>query len=218
MKRKLLISCAVLFTAIAANAQMEKGTVLLGGNLSVGTYNNTFNGTETKSTTFGIAPSVGWAYSTNRFLGFSLNYAYSKQSQDYKQNTFGVGVYMRQYLPVAKSLYLFAHEGLSVSTNKGSGVIGTTLPASRDSKGWNATLGLSPGLAYDLTKKIQLELLLNNLLGVGYSHSKITDTPQGGGIVNESKVNSFSFNSNADPTQLTNISVGVRFTLGRSKS
>ena len=125
---------------------------------------------------------------------------------------------MRQYLPVAKSLYLFAHEGLNVSTNKGSGVIGTTLPASRDSKGWNASLGLSPGLAYDLTKKIQLEVLLNNLLGVGYSHSTTTDIPQGGGPKNETKTDNFSFNSNADPTQLTSISVGVRFTLGRSKS
>lgn len=219
MKKRLLTSCAALFfAAITASAQMEKGTVLVGGNLSVGTYNYTYNGAESKTTSFGIAPSIGWAYSRNRFLGFSLSYAYSKQSADYKTNTFGAGAYMRQYFPVAKSLYLFAHEGLNFSTNKGSGILGTTLQVDRDTKGWSASLGVSPGLAYDLTKKIQLEVSLNNLLGVGYSHSTGTDIPQGGGAKIETQANNFSFNSNADPAQLTTLSVGVRFTLGRNKS
>jgi hypothetical protein len=217
--KKLLACAAIFLTAITTNAQMEKGTVLIGGNLSVGTGKNTTNGSEYKQITLGIAPSVGWAYSTNKFFGFSLNYAYSKQTEDYKENIFGAGVFMRQYMPVAKNLYLFAHEGLNFSAGKGSGLFNATgIGYDVDANKWNATLGLSPGLSYELTKKMQLEVLLNNLLSVGYAHAKSTSTQHNTTSKTEYENNNFSFNSNADPTQLTTVSVGVRFTLGRNKS
>lgn len=72
-----------------------------------------------------------------------------------------------------------------------------------------------PGLSYSLSNKVQIELLMPNLVGIGYSHDKIKNTLPGGTNPPEQSKNTFTFLTNLDSNLLSNFGVGFKFILGK---
>ena len=78
-----------------------------------------------------------------------------------------------------------------------------------NSKASEVSLNISPGIAYNLTRSIQLESGLQNLLYVSYAASK--EVPKIAGNAGVYKRSSFSLGSNLNPVSLGGIFVGIRF-------
>jgi hypothetical protein len=212
-KFTLLITVAIC-TAIASKAQISKGSIIVGGSLGLSTSTvKDDNGNKMSSnTTFSIAPSFGKAYKENRIFGINLNYSHTG---DVDANSFGGGVFLRQYKSLSKNFYVFGDESLNISygSYKYLGSNGTN-PYVEKIKTTASYFSLAPGLAYDLTRKMQFEILLSNLLSLNYSNIKHDyDNNQ---IYTDYKENTFSLNSSLSLTQLSYINIGVRFILGRN--
>jgi len=209
-----LVLAVVLCTAVTSKAQVSKGNIVLGGNFS---FNNINYGSGSNDATyFSIAPGFGKVYKDNRVAGFTLRYQYNgSQISDLRTNSYGAGIFLRQYKPLGKGFYIFLQESLSANFDKYK-YFSTFDTASvlRNNKNLNLAIVVNPGLAYDLSKRIQLELLfLNNLLSAGYLHSTESFEIDNNDI--ESKQNSFYASSNNETTPLTSINVGVKLFFGR---
>lgn len=217
MKKILFFLAVTAFTALSVSAQISKGSSYLGGNLffSTNTVTNDASNANAKSkqTGFGVTPSIGFAYKENRVWGLYLNYNYNKQQGNAyeKTSTYGVGAFLRQYKPLGKNFYLFAQEALLANYSTGQRDYSTY----SDVKAFNANVSLSPGFAYDVSKKFQLELLLNSMVYASYTHSKVdpkSSIPESG----VSKTTSFNIGSNLNQlAQVGTITVGARFAFGR---
>jgi len=217
MKKLLLLTALSVSAAISASAQISKGSAYLGGNVGYSTNTTKPNtGTETKITALGLSPSVGFAYKENRVWGLFAGYYYNQTKADYKHDnqTYTLGAFLRQYKPLGKGFYLFAEEAASGNYTKGK----TEYPNPIDSKGFNINLGVSPGFAYDVSKKFQLELTLSNLLYANYGHTKVENTYPASPVSNSvTKSNNFTIGSNLSNLANVNyLTIGARFVFGRS--
>lgn len=214
MKKILLLSAIAACTAISVSAQISKGSAYVGGLINI---NNTSNQYDTdpkvKQNSFLISPSIGFAYAENSMWGINLNYGHSKTENtglNYDLNTYGLGVYLRQYKPMGKGFYFFAQEALNGNYTKGT----RELTNLYDVKELDITLGISPGFAYDVSKKFQLEILLNNLFFADYSQSRTKTQSTATPIV--TKTNEFGIGSNLSSiAQVGSVSIGARFVFGR---
>ena len=77
MKQTITLTIsAIFFILISANAQINKGSVMLGGTISAYTGNLKNPDTSVaKLNSVSIAPALGFAVSPNTILGFSLSYS-----------------------------------------------------------------------------------------------------------------------------------------------
>ncbi|RXK83789.1 outer membrane beta-barrel protein [Filimonas effusa] len=222
MKKIFLFIIAIALLSVAASAQITKGSSYLGGDIGLSHSKSESDQIEydTKATTIGASASIGFAYKENRVWGLSLNYTYLNSedaSQDRKLNGYGAGVFLRQYKPLGKGFYLFANEGLnllySVEDWHYSAAGGTWFGL----KTYSASVGLSPGVAYDVNRKFQLELSLNNMIYADYSHQK---SPDPGSVFFDGKStrNTFSLGSDLNNlAKLGSVRIGARWVLGRHK-
>ena len=200
----------LLFFAITfySQAQVSKGTILLGGNVGFSSQKteNPPGSTpdESKNTYISLSPSIGKAIKDNLVAGINLNYAYSKTTEttsgvksDQKTNSYGLGVFLREYIPLGKGFSVFTQETLGGFYSK------TTSDGLQLSTATSVALGFYPGIAYNITKQVQLETGFTDLFSIGYSHS----TNTGG-----SKTNGFSAGANLS-NGLENFVVGCRLLL-----
>lgn len=225
MKKNLLLLLAIVSTALSASAQISKGSSFLGGTLNFSTQKETSEqptstgettSIEEKKSTFLISPSIGFAYKENRVWGLSLSYNRVKNEYaDNKpsvENYYGAGAFLRQYKPLGKGFYLFAEESLGFSYGKNDYTSDNNNSSSY--KLFSTALSFAPGFAYDVSKKFQLELIMNNLLYAKYNHSdaktSIADVPR------RTQTSNFSVGSNLNGLLESNsISIGGRFVFGR---
>lgn len=215
MKKVLLLTAAIACTAITVSAQISKGSSYLGGGINY-TNNNSkitkgVNQGESKSNSLNIYPAIGFAYKENHVWGVFLSYGHNENSSaQLKGNSYGLGAFLRQYKPIGKGFYIFAHEALGgtySSSNQGGGVVMNT-------KSIGVNLGISPGFAYDVSKKFQLEIALNNLVYAGYSNS--TTKPRD--AASDYKATTSSFNIGSSLSSIANIgslTIGARYVFGR---
>lgn len=204
-------------SATILKAQVSKDATILGGNLAfmhVSGRDDASN--KTKTTNVSIAPSFAKAYKDNKVWGVVLKYRYSGNANpDLKTNSFGAGVFLRQYKSVAKSFYIFTQETLTLDLNQYKNIVSISYPdvIIEKQKQYSVNVAFNPGIAYDMSRKLQLELLFfNNLISAGYSHIKNTFTSSS---YPDSKENSFYLSSNLDWSQLSAISIGMRIYLNR---
>ncbi|MEP6466160.1 MAG: hypothetical protein ABJB05_07625 [Parafilimonas sp.] len=210
-KKFTLLFLAACIIAVTSNAQINKGVNALGGNLSFYTSTVKINaGLKNTGTDFSISPSFMTAYANNRTVGFNVDYGYNKNSfVDQKINTYGAGVFLRQYKPLGKGFYIFAQETLGLDYTKSTSQYIDSVSAS-NSKQIYVGLTVNPGLAYDVSKHFQLELLFfNNLISVSYSHTTSTSNAP------TVKADNFSLGANLDGSQLTSLNVGAKIFFGR---
>jgi hypothetical protein len=206
MERIVLLSIAVFLFASITKAQITKGSVLLGGGIGFTSQKSEFpTSASDKRKSFSLTPTVGVAFKQNLVSGIFLRYTNTKDEpspsggQYYRSNSYGGGLFVRKYIPFAKSFYFFGEPDLYyfASTSK-------TSASSTKNKSWNVGLGFAPGLAYALNKKIHLEAGLPGLLSLDYGQSEFNDPSY-----QISKQKGFAFGANA--SSLSSLAFGFRF-------
>jgi outer membrane receptor for ferrienterochelin and colicin len=216
----------ILFFAIAygSQAQIKKGDILLGGTLSFNTQkttqDNNFPSQPYKQSNFSITPSIGKAIKDNLLAGFDLTFTGSTNTQGTgagsyanKLHNYGAGVFLRKYKPLGSGFAIFMQTrfGGNYNTQK-TQYNGDPYPNS-NIKGYSFDLSFYPGIAYAITKRVQLETGFANLVDVNYSHSKNSQTTGANNdVLATSKSNSFGIS-----TSLSNgygFAVGIKVLLG----
>ncbi|MGN6438736.1 MAG: hypothetical protein ACTHMM_19490 [Agriterribacter sp.] len=217
MKRKLYF---LFFTAVACtitnqlNAQIAKGTDLLGGSVSFSsnkssTYADDY---QNQSSSFYVSPAYGKFVKQNLVLGAELSYGNQHTTntspgnpeRKEKDNYYGVGVFLRQYKNLGSSgFFLFLQSRLGGTLSRGTSEYSNGYDKT-ESKGYSVNLNLSPGIAYAITPRFHFETGLNNLLYAGYQNTRYKAT--GSTQSYDSKSN--SFNAGAS------VGSGLQWTIG----
>lgn len=135
----------VATAAMGANAQTEKGTLMLGG--SAGFSSTKVKGMDA-STSVEISPTIGYFVGENIAVGAGV----SVQSVKDVNTTFGIGPFVRYYfLPIGTNAKLFGHANFGFMSSKDKGA----------SESDNATTwGIAAGPAFFLNPSIALEATL----------------------------------------------------------
>ena len=205
MKKLFILTSASLF-ALFAQAQITKGSILLGGSLNFNQSKSDGSSSNINSTYWGIAPSFGIALKENLVYGINLNYNHNQSSS----NTYAGGIFLRKYYPLGNNFYLFGEPSLNYSHQESKVV--TPISDNSVYKFWSVDLGLRPGISYALSRKFQLETGLGNLVDISYSKSKTeyfnTTTP-----APPSKVSQFGLSSSLSST--VQLNVGLRFLIAK---
>lgn len=166
MKTKLLMVALLLAGHFYATAQIEKGSTLIGGNLS---FTTTKSDTTGKMNGGSFNVKVGHAFSENVVWGVFgiLGYSNIKTpgSTSYsKGHTYGGGLFNRLYKPLGKDFYLYGETSLFYAH----------IAAPLDFSGARSTvdqtgLGFTPGISYQLLDWAHLELSLPSIVTAGYT-------------------------------------------------
>jgi hypothetical protein len=214
MKKMSTLIIVLLISIISKAQQIQEGNILLGG--IIGFNNTTRESTgveEQRNTSINFSPSVGKFYRANRVAGINLNYSHvTTNDESLKGNDYGLGFFLRQYLPVGKSFYVFAEENVFGQTGKSTQYLNSRTTRI-ETKGKGVSLNLYPGVAYAITRKFQAELSLTNLLSLGYTDQKrLTDN---NGTISEEKTKNIALNAGANNNALGYLSVGAKWFLGK---
>lgn len=171
MKRILFVMALAIFTFCSVNAQnttmSEKG-VYIGGGI-------TFESTSDE-TAIAVIPEVGFKLKEKWGLGVRLGYG-SQGSGDSKYTIFSIKPYVRQQLLSFGQINLILDYTL-LYQNEGV----------KDNKTNTIGVGIAPGLAVNLNKKISV---VTHLGFVGYTSAKLD-------VEGAEAVNKFTLNANAE--------------------
>jgi outer membrane protein len=227
MKKLFIAVLAFVTFAFSTNAQTEKGTIYLGGQVGFSSGSSktttTQGGTSItaegpKTSSFSLLPSAGYFFSDNMAIGLGLGYnqnqTVTKGTNTETTNTTGIFVvapHFRYYMPTSAENFKFFVQasvelGFGNRTNEvKSGNTTTTTKSSINQLG----VFVSPNFAYFPTKAWAIEL---GLRGIGYSST--TETQKADTFNNNTEVkqtqNSFVFDVNSlAPT------LGVRVFFGK---
>src|ERR1700742_2487147 len=157
--KKFYLFFSLLLVGYLSQAQIGKGTILLGGSLSVGSSSdnqsaNGVAGAKITSSSVGLSPSIGLAVQNNLVLGLHLIYDHQDESQDTvsssKANDYGLGVFLRRYKYLGDRFYFFGESDLNfIYEHSRNGQPGDLY--SSETKTSLFSLGFAPGVAYSLT-------------------------------------------------------------------
>ncbi|MHA4843381.1 outer membrane beta-barrel protein [Flavitalea antarctica] len=203
---KHLLITVIMITTLSASAQVNKGSILLGGNLGFATENN--EDYKSKTTSTGVSISVGKAIRQNLVAGSDISHGYYRTKTNDTSKTiqqyYGAGFFLRKYAALGKGFYLFgqARAGASYTTIK------QELSYLRESKGYVIGIYAYPGFSYELNRKLHLEASLPGFLSVYYQKSKNED-PDGSKSVNSV----FAFSSAI--SNAAALSIGLRILIAR---
>lgn len=184
--KKLFITIAFVAAAFFAQAQL-----FVGGNIGFDYTKNPmtgdFAGAE-KLTQISIMPNVGYMFAENMGVGASLGWSYLKATNslgDLKVSLFAFNPYFRYVFAEIGDFSFYADAQLSLA-------FGSRKNASDQSVfAWG--IGVTPGLAYNLTDNFAMVAYLN-VLRLGVSQYKVGDD----------KMTNFGIGINQD----TDLSVG----------
>ncbi len=220
--KKITLAFVSLLLIQVAHAQVSKGSLFTGGSVNVNstTIDNSFGSTTNTSKTSGwsVSPQIGTAIQQNKIIGVQL-FAGGNSSENTSNNVskgtnnnYGVGIFYRQYFPIASKWMLFGQA--AVLGNFGNGESSSQGIKTDKSSSWGIGLGITPGIAYQAGKKVWLEASLSNLLGINYSSQKTDNLSQSGSVTSTSKRKDFSANANWNG--FNNINLGIRWIIPKS--
>jgi hypothetical protein len=220
---KKIILLASLFMSLGAMAQIKKGNTLIGGAISGGTNKSksTLAGQsdEQRSNSINFYPSIGYAIKKNVVTGIKLALGKSENesintnvtTSKSEISVYGGSFFIRNYLPIVGKFQLFAETDLGYANSKQIGTNGIGINQQKqETKGNALALNLSPGMAFAVSKKFQLELYLGNILGINYNQST-TKSSLANVTTTESSSSGIGYNLNA--AIFNNLSVGFRILL-----
>jgi len=211
MKQRILLSLLfVCSLVVSTRAQINKDAIWLGGQVSFNQSSEKTLGSSitNKTTGFSINPAIGKAVKDNLVVGFSIGYQHNKNktgsTTNSNFNSYGGGVFIRKYIPVITNLYIFGDARLNVSRG-----IEKVYPVNGYGKNkyWTIALSATPGLAYAVSKNIQIESGVNSLFGALYQRR---NSKQG---FSEGK--SSSFNTGILLDNNTPVYIGFRFLINK---
>lgn len=208
----------LFFVSVTGHTQMKKGTVLLGGQLSYYKRDYKYDnqpGQNLRTATIGI--SAGKAFKENNFVGLEINYTSFKETSSYngsdsvrtKGNLATIGTFIRTYKKLANNFYIFFQANGGVTT--GNQIYSYKSPTGEIKATQRGVyVSLTPGVAYQVIKKMQVEITIPGIINMQYIVTKQNSRdPQ----VKNSKYKIFKFNSNLSNTNLSWLGVGFRFVL-----
>lgn len=212
MKRLLLLTISAIVLVTITNAQITRGTVLVGGNAGTSISQSDAE-PRTKYTNYNINPAIGFTIRDNHVLGVDAGFGhigYASQETRDERDTYYAGMFYRRYFSLGKGFYLF-----------GQGNAGYTLTDadrySHQSFGGRKTrsnavgVSLYPGVAYTVNRRVHLEIAMSNLVNLSYGSGTVKDYAPG--VHTEWKESGFNFFTNANPQ--SNMAVGFRIALGK---
>ena len=214
MKTKILLSFAIFFcAAITTNAQINEGRYLLGGSAS---YNSS-NGQPYSNPGYSSLNTniqFGKVVKDNTVAGVILSYGYTNNGSTNKSNQFNAGVFYRKYKTLAKNFYFFGEGDVlySHSTFNQQFDIGNNGYKGISNGG---IASFTPGISYSVCKRMQMELLMPNLISVSYTGVKTENSIAGTNSIFTTKGHAFSANANFNSNLLTNFGIGFKFFLGK---
>jgi hypothetical protein len=221
MKLKFLFSFFALSCVLTSQAQINKGSVLLGGSIG---YNKGKSDTwqqDIKIKTFIFSPAIGVAVKENLVVGARFDYlkqtqntqndAYYSNKQDIDTKNYGGGLFIRGYVPVINRLYVFGEGTASYTVLKETTTQTTTYNEKmvRKTKGYSTGLSFTPGVSFAVSKKFQIEGGFNSLFNVSYLKSKTNYGTGYGSNVKPEKQDLFSADIGHDDQSM--FYVGFRF-------
>ncbi|MEQ7800484.1 outer membrane beta-barrel protein [Pedobacter sp. ASV1-7] len=176
MKKLLLSLVAVSALAFGAQAQTEKGKILLGG--GVGFNSTKVEGKSKSDINFNILPSVGYFVSDNIAIGTGVGYDYDKQvSKGLLSQAFEVAPFGRYYVGLSDQFKFFGQLSVPMSFGNYKDVNDVTGDVG-DKLGTSTKIGvqLAPGFAFYPTKRIGIEVSVD---GLGYHNLSLKDEATG---------------------------------------
>jgi hypothetical protein len=204
--------------SFTAQGQIKKQSVLLGGQLFYYNNKNQVENFNQKSESGTISVSIGKAFKENRIIGMNLGFSPIRQSNYLNNgdtttltfNRFDIGIFYREYKQLAKDFYFFSQvDGAFITANQTEHykIAATDVKATQR----GGFISLTPGISYQVFKKMQLELTIPNILSMQYLVTKFdSQNPQ----VKNSKQEQILFYSNLNNnTSVGWLGVGFRFVL-----
>ena len=217
MRKILSVSLLFIGSSLLATAQIKKSAVLLGGQISFYTAKNAGNPAppiNTKSTGASLNLSIGKAFKENIVAGIYTWYGQNKNENVYSANSYynfqtdnyGAGLFYRKYKNFSKNFYFFGELNGGFSGSKQTQE--NTQPSNKITSTQNGIqLGITPGLSYQIYKKLQLEILVPSVAGLNYAVTKTTSQ----NITTKGSL--FQFSTNLNSSFLNNIALGFKFVL-----
>ena len=204
MKTKILLTIVIFFSVAAATqAQINKGSILLGGSLSVYHSNS-------MQKSFFSNIQIGTAIKNNTFIGLIGSYYtdnYGNLATPFKQQTNTIGAFYRKYKKLSNRFYFFGELQASYSALKNSYTYYDSI-GSIKSKVHGGIIAFIPGISYSICKHFQMELLMPNIANFSYSHSASTDS-----AYPDEKTSSYSGGININSNFLNGFAIGFKFFL-----
>lgn len=208
----LIVSLAGLYST--SNAQFSNTSFLLGGQAaysSVSTDNINYPSVN-KSGNFNL--QFGKTVNESTVVGITLLYGgNSSQTGDTtygsinKNRNYGFGIFGRKYKQLAKNLYFFGEAGVNYVYGRQ-----TITPMNPDNEvvltSASVQVAVMPGIAYNICKNLQIELLIPNVLNLNYKE-ETTKYPNPAEIKNTY----FNVSSSLQSNPLENLGVGFKFLL-----
>ncbi|MDH7463633.1 hypothetical protein QEG73_20200 [Chitinophagaceae bacterium 26-R-25] len=217
---KILFSFLVTLFAVTANAQINKGSVLLGGDVGFGDHKNSSNYSSNTYNTGSISLSIGKAIKENKVVGISLGFSSAKQvynpitagydTTSQKTNRYNIGFFYRDYKKLAKDFYFFGQANAVYSYSNQAYDYNINKLNSYKVVENGGAVSIAPGIAYKVFKKMFVELSLNNLVYASYSASNTTYDATDKKLKGHDFSIGTAFSNN---TFLNNVGVGFRFIL-----
>lgn len=173
MKKVLLSLATVVALAFSANAQTEKGKILIGG--SVTASSSKAEGATKSDVSFTILPVAGFFVSNNFAVGAGIGYQYDKVIDGTQTGAIAVNPFARHYVNLSDQFKYFTQLSVplafgSVKDVDADGKTGDKLGS------YNAIgVSLSPGFAFFPTKKVAIEVSVD---GLTYENNQFK--PEGG--------------------------------------
>lgn len=179
MQLKLLFFflCFSINFYFTSNAQIKKGSIFLGGNISFSSvkYNIELPQELTqKQRSISIQPLAGKAIRDNTIMGIYISFSYAQSdninnSLASKTNQYAGALFLRKYKSLLAGFSLFGETDLHFLHE------GRTYYRSNETDNTKGpTIGISfyPGLSYAVNKKLQLETAFGQLFDISYTHEK----------------------------------------------
>jgi hypothetical protein len=216
---KVVLPVLLLAMVSRSEAQFTAGQKLLGGNFSFGTSSATGESNPPKSWGINVSPKIGFVKDKNTVYGFSLSYAVqgNKSSglpaQEYKTryNYANASFYVQKIKWLGEKWFIYGEGGVTGGFNNQKAFYTEDKNRKNKADGWSAGIYITPGVSYMVTKKLLLDLRLQQLLYAGFS--KQTATNAESDITRFGSYKSFNASSDLNNNTLGNIGIGFRLIL-----
>ncbi|MFB9078570.1 outer membrane beta-barrel protein [Flavobacterium procerum] len=118
MTKKILVMALL---AIGSFANAQKGTILVGGNISYASEKTEFQFSEEKVNSFTFSPKVGYQFHDNWTVGGEFAVTSSTNDNgnvEEKLNGFKIGAFVRYSVPLNQTFSVFADMGVGAQNQK----------------------------------------------------------------------------------------------------
>ena len=220
MKQTLFLFAITTCFNFIGSAQIKKGAILFGGQISYSDNNSKYPTTQAnqknQSAVFNI--TAGTAVSENKVFGIAATYSHFNNDDfnngvlydNVKVSGYHIDIFYRLYKKLAKDFYLFGEVGTGYFTNNQTQ---TNLPNNSsvtEYKTSGAELYITPGIAYRIYKKLQVELVTLRIGEAIYGVQKRKSQPVN---ADDYKENAFGFNTSFNGSPLSSMGIGFKLVL-----